>query len=196
MMGAPPCALMPHPPSCPWEPQSTKPVSKLTLLVNGAATSGRVSQPNKILIGKLLGNSLIWPEGIEMVFCLAVNTVTYFFGVHCNSLSLDFFFWASSQLNLWLTRVSWGRAVRDKFKHLCAQLYVWMYQLWTHYVLKQHFGKYFHLPAFNLYRSVMFVLRHCSNLFSTVWLYFTRWHVEFKKISQLSDFLLISQPIN
>lgn len=58
IMGVPPL-LQRHTLSCPWELQSRQPVSKLTLLVNGAATSGRVSQPNKILIGELLGNSLI-----------------------------------------------------------------------------------------------------------------------------------------
>lgn len=72
IMGVPP-VLQRHTPSCPWELQSRQPVSKLTLLVNGAATSGRVSQPNKILIGELLGNSLIWPEGTKMVLCLSVN---------------------------------------------------------------------------------------------------------------------------
>lgn len=71
--GCTPCAAAPTPlPS--WELQSMQPVSKLALLVNGAATSGRVSQPNKILIGELLGNSLIWPEGPERVFCLAGDT--------------------------------------------------------------------------------------------------------------------------
>lgn len=55
IMGAP----QHHTPSCSRELQSMWPVSKLTLLVNGAATSGQVSQSNKILIGELLGNSLI-----------------------------------------------------------------------------------------------------------------------------------------
>lgn len=58
IMGVPP-ELQRHTPSYPWELQSRQPVSQLTLLVNGAATSGRVSQSNKILIGKHLGNSLL-----------------------------------------------------------------------------------------------------------------------------------------
>lgn len=66
IMGAP-CALRRHISSCSWEPQSTQPVSELTLLANGAATSGRMSQPNKILIGQLVGNSLMCPEGAERV---------------------------------------------------------------------------------------------------------------------------------
>ena len=73
IMGEPP-VLQRHTPSYSWELQSRRLVSQLTLLVNGAATSGRVSQPNKIVIGELLGNSLIWPEGTETVFYLAVNT--------------------------------------------------------------------------------------------------------------------------
>ncbi|CAB1456266.1 unnamed protein product, partial [Pleuronectes platessa] len=66
--------LQRHSSSCSWERQSGRLVSKLALMVNGAAASGQVSQPNKILIGKLLGNSLILPEGREIVFRLAVNT--------------------------------------------------------------------------------------------------------------------------
>lgn len=60
--------------SCPWQWQSRRLVGRLALMVNGGATSGQVSQPNTILIGKLLGNSLTWPEGTEIVSCLAVNT--------------------------------------------------------------------------------------------------------------------------
>lgn len=102
-----------HTPSCPWELQPRQPVSKLTLLVNGAATSGRVSQPNKILIGELLGNSLIWPEGTEVVFCLSVNRAAVRQGggdmvflcwqkaVHVYSVkSITWFFLASSEFHL------------------------------------------------------------------------------------------------
>lgn len=117
IMGALP-VLRRHTPSCPWEQQSLRPVSKLTLLVNGAATSGRVSQPNKILIGELLGNSLIWPEGKRNGLLSGSEQdrpltrrwrLDIFFGsrAQCPSFQITLTFFGFIRVNLWLMCISW-----------------------------------------------------------------------------------------
>lgn len=70
-----------------------------------------------------------------MVFCLAVNTVTYFFGVHCKNLALDFFFFP-------------GFITIEFMADVCLM----RQSCQSHYVLKRHFGKYFHLLDFKRHK--------------------------------------------